>query len=594
MTAEPLGAGPAPAPVRLLSPVESTARLRVERADGLVQALQQAVGGSGGYGLSATPLTWPGDGRLVGWLRRLLHEGLYTRTLEETLSWRWLGTDPFNLRYLPGPPAFLARLDVTGIPAAQVGAFLRRISMTRRAPDADDLTPKALARDRRPVTVVRRSPALRRWGQPPGSTAPLLPEWTRIPHVVHGIWLGRALPPESAFWRNYAEAAARWSGQVDFVVWTDIPRAWFLQATQQPVPAAGAPDPLAAARALLTWATASGISLVNVHEVFSAAAPMLLHGPFVLEMAKQRPGGYAAASDHLRVEIVHRFGGMYADGDISFHPPRTPPQLPPGVPDDRPRTLPDFLRAIAASPHAFTVNPFFGMYAANDIVAAPAGHPLLALWRECARARYFVSQVELFGGVEVMAQHVGRAKLNRYVTPQRTGRVHHLAMRLAGVRPDHLVQTLAAISHDSELSWVPPKGGDRPDAPPVTRTQVVEILAKALTYLRWQLIARDGNLYLTAVAPVIRGLPDPDAAWIALLTMLTRLGPGVPPVTSVTDERADDDGTLDRVVLPAEAEALLDRTATPGHWLGAPVAPLGRPVWLLDELVGPAVLRTGG
>jgi hypothetical protein len=574
-------------------PASKANRLEVERAAGLVEALEQAVRGSGGVGLSATPMTWPGDGTLVAWLRRLLHQGIYTRTLEETLAWRWLGTDPFGLRHLPGPPPFLAGTDVTGVPAAHVGAFLRRISMTRPVPRDEELAPEALARDRRPVTVVRRSREQRRWGQHPASGAPLLPEWTRLPHVVHGIWLGRALPPQSAFWRNFAEASFRWAGQVDFVLWTDIPRTWFAQAAQRPAPPRGSPDPLGPARTLLSWATASGVSLVNVHEIFSAAAPMLLHGPYVLEMSKQRPGGYAAASDHLRVEIVHRFGGMYADGDISFHPAKQPMRLPPGMPDTRPRELPALLRDVAASTHAFTVNPFFGMFAANDIVIAPAGHPLLALWRECARTRYFVGQVELFGGLKAMAEHVGRARLNRYVTPQRTGRVHHLAMRMAGVRPDHLVQTQAAISHDSELSWVPPAGGDRPDAPAVTHSQVVEILAKALTFLRWQLTARDGNLYLSAVAPVIQGLPDPDAAWIALLTMLTRLGPGVPPVTSVTDQRADDHGALERVVLPAEAEALIDRTVAPAHWLGAQVATHGAPVWLLDELVSPAVLRTG-
>jgi len=39
------------------------------RAAGLVDALDKVVRQTSGFGLSAAPLTWPGDGGLVTWLR---------------------------------------------------------------------------------------------------------------------------------------------------------------------------------------------------------------------------------------------------------------------------------------------------------------------------------------------------------------------------------------------------------------------------------------------------------------------------------------------------------------------------------------------
>jgi hypothetical protein len=119
----------------------------------------------------------------------------------------------------------------------------------------------------------------------------LLPRVPRVPHVVHGIWLGRALPADSVFWENYAAGARRYAGLVDFVVWTDIPRERFARAMTVPAPPAGQADPLADVRVLLEWARVNGISLVNVFEVFHAGAPMTLHAQFVLEMCKQLPRG---------------------------------------------------------------------------------------------------------------------------------------------------------------------------------------------------------------------------------------------------------------------------------------------------------------
>jgi hypothetical protein len=146
------------------------------------------------------------------------------------------------------------------------------------------------------------------------------------------------------------------------------------------------------------------------------------------------------------------------------------------------------------------------------------------------------------------------------------------------------------IAPCSELSWA---RAPAPPLVPLTEDQVTARAARAAATLARQLITRHGNLHLPAVAPVIAALPDPDAAWIAILTLLAELtaAGAVPPVTSVTQFRWADDGTPEHVALPPEAETLLDRTPAATGWLGADLAAPGQPAWLLDEAITPARLR---
>jgi len=576
--------------VGLTSVVEAD-RITVDA--GAAELAGRLVGLAGLPGASGVPLRWPTDPTLLAWLRRLTHHNLYTWPFEEALARRWLGGDPYGTRVLPPAPPFLTGLNPHALPPEHVAPFLRRISLTRPTPTPDQLTEHALAADPGPLSTAPRSPILRRWGQPTDSGAPPLPAVTRIPHIVHGIWLGRPLPPTSVFWRNYAAGARRYTGRVDFVVWTDIPRAHFTRATTQPAPPPGHPDPLAAARALLTWATDNGIHLINIHEVFHATAPMTLHAQFTLEMTKQLPRGFAAASDHLRVEIIHRFGGAYCDGDMSFTPPphHTHHTGPDHTRHTSPDDLPAFFDRLAASRHGFTMNPLGGVLVNNDVLAAPARHPAIALWLECARLNYYRSQQALFAAQPAVLQPPGGQRRSAWswtVTPARSGRVHHYVLRLLQIRADRIVTPWPAIRFGSEFSWLPPATGE----PPVNQPDhaVLTTLTTCLTFLRWQILARDGNLYLSAINPLIRGLPDPDTAWTALLTALPAITTDLPPITSLTDLRRNDDGTLEPVTLPPDAEALLDRTTTPPHWLGSNLTT--REIWLLDERVTPVTLRT--
>lgn len=560
---------------RLASAAHGRRQRAARLADRLLAMAQPA-------GAPAVAAQRPGDPHL-DWLRATVNEGMYTPGFERTMA-AWLGTDPFRLRALPQPAPFLAGLETATLEPEHVAPLLRRISLTQAAPRAQDLAPGALDLDPGPVST--REARLRDWGRSPGTGTPRLPDRTRIPRVVHGIWLGGPLPESCAFRENFAHGARRYAGEVDFVLWTDIPRAVFAAAMAAPVPPRGRPDPLAAVRGLLDWARGSGVLLVDIFEVFHAAAPMTTHAQFVLEMSKLLPRGYAAASDLLRIEIVERFGGAYADGDLGY-----------GERDEQGRpteALPAFFDRLAASVPGFTMNPLPQWGVGNDIVAGPAHHPALRLWLECTRLNYFSTQPEIFGGLEAMAlKFVGEGRCAlRYIVPHRTGRMHHRALQLLGLAGTDLPPAQPAFQFSSAGSWIPPATGEPLPAEPLADEEVLAVLARCLTFLQWQMLARPGNLYLTAVDPVVRCLPDPDAAWTALLTVLPALAVGsVPEATSVTDVHRRDDGAVERVDLPPEAEALLERGALAPYWLGAPISADGAAVWLLDERVAPIALR---
>jgi len=531
------------------------------------------------------PTTPPGDPHLLSWLRGLTHSALHLLEFEEAQA-AWLGTDPFGLRELPPPPPFLVGVDLSTLPPEHVAPLLRRISLTKPVPTVDELGPEALAHCPGQVSSSVRTAEQRRWGQPAGSGAPPLPERTRIPRVVHGIWLGEPMPRTTVFRENYARAARRYAGEVDFVVWTDIPRELCEAALALPAPGRGRKDPLAAVRSMVHWALGNGIHLVNVFEVFHGEAPMKLHGPFTLEMTKQLARGYASASDHLRVDVIGRLGGAYVDGDVVL--------TGPDADSDLEERVPDFLDRIAGSVQGFTMNPLPGQGVCNDILVAPAGHPAVALWAECARLNYSRTQADIFGGVKAMARHyVGSTDKDlRHIAPCRSGRIHHDVLRLLGIRGEDLPPTHPARIYGSEGSWCRPLPRDASRAPRPSTDEVAGVLARCLTFLEWQLLAREGDLYLSAVDPVVRGLPDPDAAWTALLRALPSIVGHRQPVVSVTDVRRDDDGRVTRVSLPPEAEVLLDRESRPDRWIGSRLAVGVVPAKLLDEFVSPAVLRT--
>ena len=324
---------------------------------------------------------------------------------------------------------------------------------------------------------------------------------------------------------------------------------------------------------MLSWARASRIHLINVHEIFHRDRPMTLHRQYTAEHAKQLPRGYAGASDHLRLDIIHLLGGTYLDGDNHLTT----------TTDGHPPALTQLLDAVAASPHGFTLHMLPGGIN-NDLIIAPARHPAITLWRELARGSYLFTQRDIFGGLEKMArQYIGRSadQLLRYTVPMRAARLMGCFSAVwRSAVDERMVRAAPAITHGSELSWSHP--APPPPPAPLTPTQITATLTRATTTLARQLTTREGNLHLTAIDPLITTLPDPDAAWTAIITLLAELTTTlpIPPATSITQFRWNDDGTPHHVTLPPEAEAHITRTPHPDT------------TWLLDEAVTPAGLTT--
>ncbi len=518
---------------------------------------------------------------MASWLQRTVRAKVLTPGYEAELA-RRMGPDLFGLLRLPDPPPFLAGINLADLNPAHIAPLLRRISLTRPAPAFEDLHPDALAADPGPVTAATRTPAQQRWAQPPGT--PLLPQTITIPHLIHGIWLGTPLDPASNYATNFADTATRHQGHADTILWTDVPRTAFAAGTTPPPPP-GHPDPHAPHRAMLTWARDNHIHLVNVHEIFHAAQPMTLHAQYTAETNKQLPRGYAGASDHLRLDIIHLLGGIYTDGDNHLTPHATPADL---------TTL---LHDVTASDHAFTLHLLPDHSINNDVIIAPARHPAITMWRELTRASYTLTQAELFDGMKGLAiRYAGLPadlRWRRYTVTLRSARIQGALFKRLGLALDdaRLVRVAPVITPGSQRSWA-----DTTTAPPpvpLTAGQVTSRLTRAITTLARQLTSREGNLHLTAIAPLITTLPDPDVAWTATLTLLLEFKAALPAVTSITQFRWSDDVTPEYVVLPPEADALIDRAPAQDAWLGEPVAAPGHPAWLLDEAVVPGRLRAG-
>jgi hypothetical protein len=527
---------------------------------------------------------WTGPPDLLAWLRRGVDDNLYDPGFEATL--RQL-TGPNLTGRGPAPtPDFLAGVDIAGLRPEQVAPFLSWLSMTRPRPQPGSWPAWLAAQPVGQASSAPRSADQRRWGQPPDSGAPLLPSQTAIPRVVHAIWLGGPLT-DPQLMANLAAGAQRYAGQVHFVLWTDVPRAR-LDAAQATPPPPGQPDPLAAERAMLAWAQRHGISLVNVDEVFHAGNPMTGFLSYVVAMAKQLPRGYAGASDLLRMAILHLLGGGYIDLDNRYVDANGQPL---------PKSLVTLFDEVAASGYGFTLNRRPDGRAFNDIIIAPAGHPFLRYLMERTRVNYGLDQVALYGGYPQMTR--------RFVGTPLLERRHSVTWRAAprsrpqlAVDVSLLTHPSQAIDHASARSW---HDGAQPAGPstvtftspaPPTEDEIAARLLLAAQELGRELGNREGNLYWTGVASVIAALPDPGAAWIAVLDFLVEDLGWAPRASSQTRHRIQDDGADFYVDLPPEAEQMLGPGVPGATWFGSATSTDGgRSATLLDETVTPATLR---
>ncbi len=134
-----------------------------------------------------------------------------------------------------------------------------------------------------------------------------------IPRIQHSIWVGQPLNGDSekkkAFMAQLVKNKNENPGW-NVVLWTDQPRERFHKVPLDP-------DIVE----MQKWAKDNGIKLASIDEIYgNKDNEMQLQ--FERRMEQNKSGtGRAAASDIIRLEVLHRFGGLYVDGDKPFKVP---------------------------------------------------------------------------------------------------------------------------------------------------------------------------------------------------------------------------------------------------------------------------------
>jgi hypothetical protein len=479
--------------------------------------------------------------------RRALARHLSAVAVAETRDDGLLGPDFFGTRIPPPSPPWSARLRQADLATGQVAAFLAALDLMRPG------QPEQAA------LRVERIPSR------PGVRT--VTGGYEIPPVAYSIWLGGPLTDETTATREVRSNIAQWRERLadpefTVVLLTDVPRAAFAAFHA----GGGTPQIVEMAQ----WAGRHRITVVHVDEIFHAAEPMESDRFFRLESTKQHGRGYAAASDILRLEVLRRFGGVYADGD---HVIADATAMWQGL--DR---------------SGFTVfSPAPGSFGNSGIVAGRK-HPFLTQYLTVLRRNYERSQPDLLDDAWQSTSRVDNERVigasgmraRRYSVLRRTG-PENLAIvaRGLGIHPGDLPR-LTGLSASSATSWVPrgPLAAQRR----IGAGEVLPVLERVVATLIRGLYNRRGDLHLTEVAPVVNGLPDPATAWAAATDFILRQPRLMRRLRTVTD-RAMVFGPrglrrVDVVDLPADVALRLGLNEP-----GPDADPEGE--WRLGELVRP-------
>ncbi|HET6500313.1 MAG TPA: hypothetical protein VFG87_06060 [Amycolatopsis sp.] len=322
-----------------------------------------------------------------------------------------LGPDYFGLRRVPPPPEFLAGHRYSDLPASKVVQFLRRLDMTQRRPQWQDMDPRNWGPHRQ-YGLARDLPTVERWA--PSRSVPRIRERLTMPNAWHSIWLGGPLRDRD-FMKNTANnASLLYSIGWRMVLFTDVPRAEF-EALDHGIPLPNKdPNRAEAVRNMLEWARRHRILLVNVWEVWNSQTPMFLHNGFVTEMNKQVGAGFAAASDILRLENANRFGLPYTDGDNVLQY------------DDATEMVDDLLDILDSDAgYAVHRNPEMRNFVGNSAFVVPLGHPFAKMYLDKIALNYGRPQANLaplmHTPVPSGREDEVRKISNRFSTVARTG-----------------------------------------------------------------------------------------------------------------------------------------------------------------------------
>ncbi|WP_370935817.1 TcdA/TcdB catalytic glycosyltransferase domain-containing protein [Amycolatopsis sp. cg13] len=451
-----------------------------------------------------------------------------------------LGPDLFGLYRAPEPPEFLRGHDFRGLTAGQGISFLDLLDLAKGYQLSSEHLDPAHLDDNREWTLEKERPddKLATWA--PGDVEPLA-KTTSTPLLMHSIWLGGPLKDTGTmhtFRRNFGDAADRLGDGIVPILWTDVPR-WQTELALTTAAPEDGPDPLHDVRDLLRWAGEHRVQLVNVDEVFTSEHPMRTQEFYLSELAKQTGPGFAAASDILRLELMHRFGGLYTDGDNVVH------------------GLDDVVRA-AESDAGYAVHRIGGNIA-NSAFAMSKGHPFAASYLDQLRENYGKTQANL------MPREVDSLGQGFFATP--LGRVHRQSVmyrsgpvamtetaRRIGLNSALELPGMTEIRMNSDHSWLLPPQGD--PAPLADRFETLELTQRVIQTLVRGLHNRDGDLHLTAVEPAVRRHAEPDLVWHAALSYLAA-DPKLSSLVRTVTDRSSYTGKVHDVPLPPAARALL-------------------------------------
>ncbi|MFI6876248.1 hypothetical protein ACIBL6_22735 [Streptomyces sp. NPDC050400] len=489
-----------------------------------------------------------------------------------------LGPDVFGVRETPQPPEFLRDVDFSQLDSAHREPFFAAVDLARNG------TPTASELARLPRNADSVVHSLATWV--PADSRPGFKRLA-IPKLLHSIWLGGPLRDEGAMgeFRAHMAEGKNLNPDVTFVLWTDVTRAEADAARN--LPAGPGQGRLFDVRDMLEWARRDDIRLVNVDEVFSAASPMRLPALYATEAARHTGGGYAAASDILRVEALYRFGGVYSDGDNQVH-----------------EGLVTAIGSTLKKAGGFAIGRYMGR-STNAALIGAARHPALAGYSDVILTNYtrspyqnvHASALYMGGGDHIDVtddvrslgtvlgagdSDIRRRVLNRTgPSPAVFAPLRHAQHMTRDVHPDVPWDVFAINSGKSWLEGEKEKGkgpsggtsgaASRPALTPGESADVARSVAASLLY---DLHDQPGNLNLAHYDSVVARTSDPDTVWTAILKVLAEI-PGVrDKVTSVTLSRQDGpSGPVRALELPTAARQLLDLGGRLDHEVGKGVSP---------------------
>ncbi len=226
-------------------------------------------------------------------------------------SSRTMGPDYFSRRKAPSAAGPVRGHDYSALNAAGWQALLTKLDLASPVRfGTDEYAPDRMTGFEDAVLTRELTDAERvQWA--PTSEKPPLPRVLEMPKTVISTWFGNPLPDEQS--PNFRSSVARMAGELvrdsTFVHVTNVSRESVERAKD-----GESGKYFDDVRELVRWARDNNIILIDIYEVFNKDHLMVLQEFFEAEMARQAPGGYGAASDMARLELLKLMGGVHLDG----------------------------------------------------------------------------------------------------------------------------------------------------------------------------------------------------------------------------------------------------------------------------------------